>query len=206
MQFLWRYTELPFLLHLLKTKHLTLLTPNTWDDQNDSFYIDLYRKKKGFKSVLVLCFTEIRETYHHWNVFSGSRAGISISFYKSKLVSWADDQGLRHASVEYYNNKELRKNKPKLDSLPFIKRKAYQDEKEFRLLYEDKNNNYLFKDFEFEPNIMIRNIRINPWLPKSIADSIKSTIKSIDGCESIEVIRTTLLENDQWKKIGETIV
>jgi hypothetical protein len=205
MEFLWRYTELPFLIHLLKTKRLTLLSPKLWDDMNDSHYIEIYRKRKELKTVLALCFTEKRETYHHWSVFSGSKAGISIAFYKNKLVSWAQHQGLRYGSVEYYNNKEIHAQRLDIDKLPFIKPKAFQDEKEFRLLYEDNQVVRTVMEFEIELNI-IRRIRISPWLPKSIVRSVKDTIKSIDGCENLEVYHSTLLDNETWKKAGSALL
>ena len=205
MQFLWRFTELPFLIHLLKTKRLTLLGPKLWDDINDSHYIEMYRKRKKLKTVLALCFTERRETYHHWRIFSGSKAGVSIAFYKNKLVSWAQHQGLRYDSVEYYNIDELLAKKLNIDKLPFIKRKAFEDEKEFRLLYEDNKAVHTVMEFEIELEI-IRRIRISPWLPKSIVESVRDTIKSIDGCEDLEVYRTTLLDNVPWKKAGGALV
>jgi len=206
MKFLFRFTELPFLIHILKTKRLTLLSPNSWADLNDSYYIDLYRKKRHLQSVLALCFTETRETYHHWRVFSGNNAGVCITFYKNKLVSWAEGQGLRLAPVEYYNIKELRKKKPNIDDLPFIKRSAYRHEKEYRLIYEDKNEKRMAMDFEIQPNILIKRIRVNPWLPKPIFRSVKATIKNIKDCESLEIYRTTLVDNLEWKKVGESIV
>ena len=47
-------------------------------------------------------------------------------------------KGLRYDSVEYHTIKELRQKKRKIEELPFIKRRAFRDEKEFRLVYEEK--------------------------------------------------------------------
>jgi hypothetical protein len=41
--------------------------------------------------------------------------------------------------VEYYTIKELRQKKLNIEELPFIRRRAFRGEKEFRLLYEGKN-------------------------------------------------------------------
>jgi hypothetical protein len=206
MEFLWRYTELPFLIHLLKAKRLTLISPCSWDDTNDSFYIETYRKRKKLKTILALCFTETRETYHHWKVFSGTTSGVSIAFYKSRLVSWAKAHGLRCESVKYYNAKELSEKKANIDNMPFTKRKAYKDENEFRLLYENDELECTVREFEIEPVIVIKRIRINPWLPIPIVASVRDTIRSIEGCESLEVYRTTLVDNLQWKKAGSSLV
>ena len=67
-----RYTTLPFLLDILNKKCLTLLDPKNWEDKDDSYYIELYKKSLGLKSILVLCFTESVERYHHWKIYSGS--------------------------------------------------------------------------------------------------------------------------------------
>ena len=39
-----RYTTLPFLLDILNKKCLTLLDPKNWEDKDDSYYIELYKK------------------------------------------------------------------------------------------------------------------------------------------------------------------
>lgn len=61
--FLRRYTDLPALIYLLSERKLTLLDPKSWDDQNDAYYLELYREKKRLSSVLALCFTQASETY-----------------------------------------------------------------------------------------------------------------------------------------------
>ena len=46
-KFLRRYTDLTSLFYLLSTQTLTLLDPQKWEDKNDSFYLDLYKKKRS---------------------------------------------------------------------------------------------------------------------------------------------------------------
>lgn len=60
-----RYTTLPFLLDILHEKRLPLLDPASWEDKNDSYYLELYKSGKRLKSVLAICFAEAQETYHH---------------------------------------------------------------------------------------------------------------------------------------------
>jgi len=99
---LLRHSDLPPLLHLLKTKKLTLLSPKSWDDRNDSYYIEVYRKKMELKSVLALCFTEASETYHHWRVFSPGSSGICLVFDKTILLSTLNgNSGIRSGKVIY---------------------------------------------------------------------------------------------------------
>jgi hypothetical protein len=86
-----RYTSLSILLDILKEKKLTLLDPQNWDDNNDAFYMELYKTKKGLKSLLALCFAEVRETYHIWKVFAGDANGVCIEFNKELLLGHFKD-------------------------------------------------------------------------------------------------------------------
>lgn len=71
-----RYTELPSLIYMLAYRKITLLDPSSWDDKNDSYFFSLYRDKVKLKSVLALCFTQARDTYHHWRVFAPGSADV----------------------------------------------------------------------------------------------------------------------------------
>src|ERR1700745_856554 len=86
-QVLGRYTDLPALIHLLRRKCITFLDPATWDDKNDSYYMELYKENKGLKTGLALCFSMTSETYHHWRVFAGGASGICIRFKRDELLS-----------------------------------------------------------------------------------------------------------------------
>jgi len=79
MEIIRRYTDIPALVYLLKNKTITFLDPGTWDDKNDSYYLTVYKKKKKLSCVLVLCFSEAQDTYHHWKVFAGNKSGICIT-------------------------------------------------------------------------------------------------------------------------------
>jgi hypothetical protein len=68
-----RYTNLASALHILRNKCLTLLSPATWDDRNDAFFMAEYKRLKEAKTVLAICFAVREETYHHWQIFSHGR-------------------------------------------------------------------------------------------------------------------------------------
>ncbi len=132
-----RHTELPALIYLLRERKLTLLDPQSWDDRNDSHYLELYRQKNRLKSVLALCFTQTGETYHHWRVFADGSGGVCIRFKRSALLNATKAQGsLRHGAVKYLTLRQLRSRKVRLDDLPFLKRFAFQHENEWRMIYE----------------------------------------------------------------------
>ena len=128
-KFLRRYTTLPSLIYTLSEKRLTLLDPQSWDDKNDSYYLQLYKEKKKRQCVLALCFSLSNETYHHWSVFAEGAAGVCIQFDRKRLTAAFKAQpGVRTGRVKYLLLPEIRKRGLKIAELPFCKRHAYQHE------------------------------------------------------------------------------
>lgn len=198
-----RYTELPFVLQLLHSKKLTLVNPSAWDDKNDSHFVQAYRDRKGLGSVLALCLTEAQQTYHHWRVFTHGASGACIYFDKAAFVNWIDETDLLEGrEVVYRTLPQIQKQVPKLEDLPFLKRKAYEHEAEFRLLFVTKKKSVVVQSFDI-PIGMIDFILLNPWLPPSTANAIEEVIHRIEGCEHIEVKRATIVKNDAWQQAAE---
>jgi hypothetical protein len=203
MAILSRYTELPHVLHTLQTRTLTLLSPGAWDDKNDTHFVECYRKHSKFKATLALCLTEAAQTYHHWKVFTQGTSGACLNFEKEEFLKWiADTPGLQGRSVVYKTVQQLTDGPPKRTDLPFLKRKAYEHEKEFRLLHCSTKRRIATKSFEI-PLSMINSIVLNPWLPKGTVSSVKKLIASIDGCATIPILRATIVENDIWRKLAD---
>lgn len=201
--YFFRYTDLPSLLHILTNRQLTLLDPLTWDDKNDSSFLTIYREKRKLKSVLALCFTRASETYHHWRVFAPSSSGVRITFNEMLLrPSVMKISGLQLADVEYVKLEDMRKTTPNLSRLPFLKRFPYQHESEARLLWESETEERSSLQVPFDLKA-ISQITLSPWLHPSLAKSVKSLVKSIDGCSSLVIHRTTLISNDEWLRHGE---
>ena len=198
-----RYTDIPALIYLLRERKITLLDPASWDDKNDSYFLSLYRQKKDLKSVLALCFTPAFETYHHWRVFAGGSSGACIRFDRAKLLKAVKKQpGVTAKTVRYLTLSGIRDLEVKTRELPFLKRSAYEDEREFRIIYESsaKKDNSL--DIAI-PLACIERITLSPWIPSALSDHVKGTIKEIEGCNSMKVYRSTLISNESWKALGE---
>jgi hypothetical protein len=137
-----RYTQLAPLIHLLQQKCLTLLSPRTWNDKNDSYFLEVYRQRLNLGSVLALCFAESVETYHHWHVFAGQSSGVCLEFDKEVLIqSVCQTVGIRCDSVKYPEIKTLRHAHPSTQDLPFVKRYPFKDEREFRPRWTPKSRN-----------------------------------------------------------------
>jgi hypothetical protein len=199
-----RYTNIPALIYLLRERKITLLDPASWDDKNDSYFLSLYQQKKDLKSVLALCFTPAFETYHHWRVFAGGSSGACISFDQAKLLKAVKKQvGVTAKAVRYLTLANIRDMKVKTAALPFLKRSAYEDEREFRIIHESSTNQYNSLDVTI-PLACIERITLSPWIPAALSDHVKSTIKEIDGCGSMKVYRSTLISNENWKALGES--
>ena len=190
---------------MLINKRITLLDPESWEDRNDSFYVEKYKEIKNLKSVLALCFTSRAETFHHWKVFSGNSSGICVQFNKEKLLnSVSKVSGIKSDYVKYKLIRELSSNTPALDELPFIKRKQYKDEEEFRIVYTNKSKEIKSKNIAIDLD-SIERITLSPWLPLAVSKTVKAVIGSIDGCSSIELIRTGVMDNKVWKNIASKI-
>ena len=141
--YLRRYTDIPALIYLLNERKITLLDPQSWDDGNNSYYLSLYRAKKGLKTVLALCFSQSTETYHHWKVFAHGSSGVCIRFDRKKfLEAVADKPGIRVGNVRYLTLQEVRDKKLRIRDLPFRKRWAFEHESEvpnsLRVRYDGK--------------------------------------------------------------------
>lgn len=197
-----RYTELPFVLQILESRRLTLLNPNSWDDLNDSHFVRTYRDRKKHGSVLALCLTGAAQTYHHWKVFTYGASGACIYFNKERLLAWIEkDKLISGREVEYKKLAQIRKTPPALDDLPFLKRKAYEHEAEFRLVYTTSRKSVALKDFDL-PLDIIEAVLLNPWLPPSTVLAVADVIHRIEGCGGLEVLRATIVKNDEWQAIA----
>ena len=202
MEALRRYTNLAAVLHLLREMRITLLPPDTWDDLNDRRLLEAYRVKKGYESLLCLCFAQSTETYHHWKVFAPGTDGVCIVFDKQRLLETLAASDARHGEVKYYTVTELSAQEPGLDQLPFAKRAAYEPEAEIRVLWSSTTEKIRFKNFDF-PIGAIDRLIINPWLPKALAESVKETIRSTPNCSHLEILQSTVTDGPAWKRLAD---
>lgn len=200
-----RYTDLPALLHMLKHRKVTLLDPASWDDTNDSYYLLKYKEKKPLKSVLALCLTRADETYHHWRIFSHGSSGVCIAFHRERLLqALLAQQGMVVKDVKYRKVREARRRvlPPQVSELPFLKRAAFQPEEEVRAIYESTKQEVKFLDVPIELDSILR-ITLSPWIHDRLKDATKDAIRAIPGCERLDVRRSTLIGNAEWKKLGD---
>ena len=205
-KFLRRYSNLPSLIHLLTTNSLTFLDPESWDDKNDSLFMRLYKEKKGLDTLLAVCFSQQTETYHHWSVFASGASGVCISFRKEELMNELNEyEGISGRRVSYIALNDLGGTPKKVSNLPFMKRAPFEPESEYRVIFEEKGKERSYVNIDI-PLSCIDRIYLSPWMPKSIADSVKSVLKGLADADEIEIVRSTLIENDRWAKFGKSVV
>lgn len=199
-----RYTNLVCAIHLLRNKRLTLVNPNKWDDKIDSFFMEEFRQRIDAASVLALCFTKTKETYHHWRVFGYGLDGICIEFNRKKLVeSFQGYEGIKFGDIEYIRlSKMLMKKGLPTERLPFVKRFQYEDDSEFRIIFVDKMESKDFVEISIDCS-SINKIILSPWVTKALAEPVRECIHCIDGCADLDIRRSTAIESEHWKKVAK---
>lgn len=198
-----RYCGLSSAIELLQTKKLTFRDPKNWDDRNDTDLLDFYKKEKGFKTLQALCFAECIETSHHWKVYAAGMEGVCIRFNKTKLTNALDRcDHIRHGPMNYPPINKVQNTLNEIDQLPFTKRFPYNGEEEYRVLYTNRKCLRSLQNVPLQISCIER-ITLSPWLPKAMHNPIKQALRSINGCEELNVTRSTLTSNDRFLKAAK---
>ena len=134
--------------------------------------------------------------------FSRTAAAACASSSKDKLIAEvADVPGLRAETVQYRTIKALREQPVAESDLPFLKRHAFRDEKEFRLFVGRKTRDTPLLRVPVDRSA-VRRVTLSPWLPASVCDQVKKLLKTIEGCAKLRVYRSSLVENEEWKRLA----
>jgi hypothetical protein len=199
-----RYTNLASLISLLKTKELTLLDPSKWEDKNDAHYLLRYAEKKGFRALYALCFTNTSERSHHWKVFSPGSDGVCITVNSDRFLGYLKGiPEIVHDKVEYKLIEDVESERLSVERLPFIKRYAFSDESEYRVIFRSKKEGKKkTHGIPFDVSLIER-IHLSNSLPSGLRKPITELLRSIDGCGSLDIQRSTLNDNSRWKNASE---
>lgn len=202
-----RYTNIAAAIHLLQNRQITLLNPASWDDKNDAHFMAEYKRLRGVETVLAICFAATGETYHHWRVFSHGADGVCISFDRKPLLDAFKKQAGITMGKMSYERVETVAGWPelKVTQLPFLKRKPYEPEREYRVVYENKSEQIQFFDVPIKLS-WINTITLSPWMPPAFQPAVTTTLKSVKGCEGIEIVRSTLVGRGSWQALAARAV
>lgn len=197
MTHLKRFTKLPYLLDYLEIGKLVLLDPGRWDDKNDTEVILAYKKRKEKKNLFALCFSYGHETIHHWKTFANGSEGCYIKFDSEKLIAiFKSDDKLRHGEVEYKRVADVKPGTLSLDKMPFTKRKAYECENEYRVIWEgdeDRNGYELTVPLE-----TVQLIKFSQQMPQEDYERIKEQLESNFKELKNKIDRSKIYENKIW--------
>jgi hypothetical protein len=197
-----RYTDVLSVMDTLRRRKITLLSPDKWLDQNDRHTLEVYARRKGIASVVAYCMTAAPETAHHWQVFAGHGFGACIVFDKPAFIDHiVRKRGLRCESVDYWTLAKLGREKPvPVDLLPFIKRSAFEGEKEVRLIADhDEELDGPTQSVSISLKL-IKRIVFSPFAVRALTDTAKSVMSEFDGCSAMTFINSGLMNNGQWRR------
>jgi len=110
---------------------------------------------------------------------------------------------LKSGLIKYLTINELRGQKLLIRELPFRKRQAFEDECEFRIIFESTKDKKLKLDIDV-PLTYIDRVTLSPWLHPSLYTRVKKTLRSIEGCDDLKIVRSTLVGNEEWKNFGDS--
>lgn len=198
-----RYTSLSVAIDTLMSERLTLLSPRLWQDKNDIAFMEGYCRAKRLGGVVAACFTQATETYHHWGVFADSSEGVRLDFDKEALLdSLRSDGRYVWGDVQYLTLKQIAARSIAADELPFLKRHAFRDEQEFRLLYQSDDPAAAFHHIPIRRS-WVKGITLSPWLPENLIDPVKQALRALPGCAQVRLQRTNLRDHAEWKRAIE---
>lgn len=197
-----RYTDVLSLIDILTYRRITLTSPAQWIDQNDSHGLEVYRRRKAADFVTAFCMTEADETYHHWHIFAGHSHGACVVFRKDMFIQHlsALDE-IVHGPVVYRNLSSINREKAvPTEDLPFLKRKMFEDEREYRIVgLGDEIFGSVSRRLPITLNLIER-VVFSPYAPRPLLDTLKERLVADKEVESITFRHSTLTNNREWRK------
>lgn len=205
-EYVKRYTTLASALDILRNQRLTLLNTRTWDDTNDSYFIDLYKEYTGAKAVLALCCTMAPERYHHWKIFSNGIEGVCLELKRQPLERALPTHDAHSGPVDYETLAAVEKLKA-ADALglPFLKRQGFSDEREWRIIAHRDDPHLTACHIPIDRS-WIHRVVLNPWMPETLTSTIRNVIKGQPGCEKLSVVSSHLTNSKRWKAAGDRMI
>jgi hypothetical protein len=191
-KFLRHYTGIEALYSILDSKTLRFGDPEAWIDENDAASIHAFRRKKGAARAGVICLAAGLEQIHHWNTYAPQ--GCRIEFDEHQFE--AEISPLLCGFVHYYSSKDLSAASlrgTETDELPFIKRRPYEGEQEYRIIWYGGAG-------ETVPEIIVKDhihsITLFPNISTPEFEAIKEKLKTKYQIETVN--RSRLLKSDDW--------
>lgn len=171
-----RYMAVHRLWQILSTSRLCFLRNSKWDDPFEGFLLRRYCKTMNKDFTLLnadkyfLCCTTKPERDHFWRNYTPNKDGVSVKLNLEALRE--DDRRILCQEVDYPKQSTIQKLLGQITDrtwpphdvkkLLFIKRLAFEDEAELRLMIQDKTNKDDVLAIDVEPRRIIRRIFFDP--------------------------------------------
>ena len=176
-RWLKKYTKLKYLEDILCREALHLGDPSCWPDKNDRELIQFYLSKTDTKAIRSTCLTSAPDRYHFWAIFGEEALGVCLWFCSEELQKDIDgDKTLQQGKVIYKHQDSM--GKITTEEIPFLKRKQYGDEQEFRVLRKFRDNSPQDTWFKFSP-CSLKKIYLNSWLTGDSFQKEKSRVNEL---------------------------
>ena len=211
-----RYTSFLYLKEILKNKSIFLVDYNKWKDSNDNHTINLFKeyllsqkhRSNKVHSIHAACFTLSKETHHHWETFTTHDEGVCITFSKDQIeksieLDINEKRELIYQEVKYIRlkNRKLNDCDTKLleyKDIQFIKRFAYETEKEFRVISIN------FRDCKETTSIpisteSISGISFNPYMSAEQYEKLCTELVYDFDFPRTKITKSRIVDSTAWK-------
>jgi hypothetical protein len=199
---LHRYMDFPELLYCLENNLIILGNPLYWEDKNDTFMIGQYVETNNLNNLFVSCFTSCGDAYHFWKIYAQKQTGICVTYDTLKVLDAIkkDPQSseFRFEKVHYETYVNLSKREARIEEYPFIKRKAFIAEDEYRLIFESKNQ---IPYRTLKTNEAILEIILSPSIRDIYLKEYLALIRSKVNLPSNKIRKSTILESNRWQNL-----
>ncbi len=188
---------------ILKNGSLTLRTSDRWTDKNDQEILRCHKEVNRVPELLVACFTKRVERNHQWLAYGYKNHCVQVNFYKERLIESLEkyklksNQKVLYGPIQYRNIYDLRRSENIPQSkIAFIKRKAYIDEKEFRVIAYAKEG---VTEIKIPIDLKCINyIRLDPRSSQLKVDEIENELKDLANSLKIPVRPSRMNHNPKW--------
>jgi hypothetical protein len=181
---------------------IVLTNPEKWDDKTDVRLMREYAKATG-KAVRAMCLMgnseRVQDSIHHWNSYAVGLLGCRIDFNYSALTEFLEKENCILQSVQYYGKSDVESQTTQftVDDWPFIKRNAYDAEKEWRILWTGALDAKQNKELVL-PTTLVQEVAFRSQLPESIFQIFKQEIQKRFG--KIQVSHSWIYRHEDFEE------
>lgn len=228
--YLYRIMPVKRVKELFEKSELVFLKPNAWKDPFENYlskvqFVDNTRVHyiEYLNNVFGQCYSLGNETSLMWDAYTPRRNGVRVKIEKDALIRYLKNQkqynpeNFKFGNVVYKRYKDfmerldddsqllnLFKN-PNRDLLNYFfeKRIEYQDEREFRIMYDannDKKDYGKYMRIKIPVSELIDSIHLDPKMKETDCFELKSYFKN-KGMDGRKIRRSLLYKFEVSKKV-----